>query len=65
MTFRAVLHPQKHNVVVIETDNATDDLANEINDWVKEHNLGIRIAFLMWKLRNEKDVTVFLLRWTQ
>ena len=65
MIHRVVLHPQRRNVVVIETDNASEELANEINDWVKEHNLGIRTAFLMWKLKNEQSVTLFLMRWTQ
>ena len=63
MTHRVILHPRQRNVVVIETDNATEELAKEINDWVVENNLGTRIAFLMWKLKNESAITLFLMRW--
>ena len=65
MTHRVVLHSQRRNVVVIETDHATEELAKEINDWVIENNLGTRIAFLMWKLKNESAITLFLMRWSK
>ena len=65
MTYRVVLHSQRRNVVVIETDYATEELANEIHNWVTEHNLGTRIAFLMWKLKNEPAITLFLMRWSK
>jgi len=60
---RIVLDENRKNVIIVEALYATDDFAYQIDEWVKEHNLGTRIAFLMWRMRNEEAVTLFLMRW--
>lgn len=35
----------------------------EIDAWVRELNLGKRMAFNMWKLKNEKARNWFILKW--
>lgn len=35
----------------------------EIQDWTKEHNCGVRKAYGTWEFRNEAEMTMFLLRW--
>lgn len=62
--YRIVLDSKRKNVVVIEANPATDELAQEMADWVNDNNLGTRIAFLMWRMRNEEAVTLFLMRWS-
>ncbi len=60
---RIVLDKNRKNVIIVEALYATDEFANQIAEWVKEHDLGTRIAFLMWRMRNEEAVTLFLMRW--
>jgi hypothetical protein len=36
----------------------------EIDLWVKENRLGKRMAFNMWKLKNEKARNWFILKWS-
>ncbi len=60
---RIVLDENRKNVIIVEALYATDDFAYQIDEWVKEHNLGTRIAFLMWRMRNDEAVTLFLMRW--
>lgn len=36
---------------------------NAIDAWVRESNMGNRIAYNTWRLRNEQAVTAFILRW--
>jgi hypothetical protein len=36
----------------------------EIDRWVVENRLGRRMAFNMWKLKNEKSRNWFILRWS-
>ena len=62
--YRIVLDERRKNVIIIETNNATESLAQDFADWVNEHNLGTRIAFLMWRMRDEAAVTLFLMRWS-
>lgn len=61
--YQIVLDKNRKNVIIIETTEATEELAAQFSDWVKEHNLGTRIAFLMWRMRDEAAVTLFLMRW--
>ena len=35
-----------------------------IQYWCKEHNCGTRMSFDMFKFRNKKEITMFLLRWS-
>ena len=34
-----------------------------VQDWCVEHNCGVRTSFDMFKFRNKKEVTAFLLKW--
>lgn len=61
--YQVVLDKNRKNVIVIETTEATDELAQMFADWIQEHNLGTRIAFLMWRMRNEEAITLFLMKW--
>jgi hypothetical protein len=36
----------------------------EVDQWVVENRLGRRMAFNMWKLKNEKSRNWFILRWS-
>ena len=42
----------------------TDAAMMEINAWVNENNVGKRMAFNMWKLKNEQSRNWFILRWS-
>lgn len=41
----------------------TEDEITAITKWVTEQELGRRIAYDQWKLKNKAAVTVFLLRY--
>ncbi len=45
-------------------DLLVEDVMIEIDRWVVENKLGKRMAFNMWKLKNEKACNWFLLRWS-
>lgn len=34
-----------------------------IQEWCEQHNCGKRISFDMFKFRNKKEITMFLLKW--
>lgn len=34
-----------------------------IQRWCEEHNCGVRTSFDMFKFKNKKEMTMFLLRW--
>lgn len=36
----------------------------EIQEWSKQHNCGVRKAYGTWEFRNEHEITMFLLRWS-
>jgi hypothetical protein len=33
--------------------------------WTTECNCGTRMSFNVWKFKNEKQITMFLIRWTE
>lgn len=41
----------------------TDEYFDEITAWCDENRCGRRTAYNMWQFKNEKSVTMFLLRW--
>jgi hypothetical protein len=41
-----------------------DDL-DPIQVWSRECNCGTRMSFNEWKFKNEKQITMFLIRWTE
>lgn len=43
----------------------SEDLLNEVNEWVKNNELGHRMSYNGWKLRDAGAVTMFTLRWQQ
>lgn len=34
-----------------------------VQEWSEANNCGRRISFDMWKFRNKKEITAFLLKW--
>ena len=40
-----------------------EHVVNQIDQWVLDRKIGYRLAYNMWRLNNEADVTSFLLRW--
>ena len=58
-----VLDENRKNVIIVEAIGATDEFAEEIARWVTDSELGTRIAFLMWRMRDEASITLFLMRW--
>jgi hypothetical protein len=35
-----------------------------IQDWTTECNCGTRMSFNVWKFKSEKQITMFLIRWS-
>jgi hypothetical protein len=42
----------------------TDAAMMKIDQWVSENNLGKRMAFNMWKLKNQASLNWFILKWS-
>ena len=40
-----------------------EDMLIPIQKWSEENNCGRRMSFDLWQFRNEKEVTMFLLKW--
>ena len=36
-----------------------------VQEWSVECNCGTRMSFNIWKFKNEKQITMFLIRWTE
>ncbi len=34
-----------------------------VQEWCEANNCGTRISFDMWKFKNKKEITAFLLKW--
>ena len=43
--------------------NLHEDDMVAIDNWVREHELGVRMSFNQWKLKDESAVLVFRLKW--
>jgi hypothetical protein len=50
-------NPGFANPVLIESQ------LEEMGQWCHEYNCGTRTSYDMFKFRNEKDITAFLLKW--
>ena len=57
-----VHRPQE--LVYDTTPVMTDAAMMKINEWINENNLGQRMAFNMWKLKNRASLNWFILRWS-
>ena len=42
-----------------------EDDMDPIQTWSDECNCGKRMSFNVWKFKSEKQITMFLIRWTQ
>ena len=42
-----------------------EDDMDPIQAWSVECNCGVRTSFNVWKFENEKQITMFLIRWSQ
>lgn len=56
---RIEIQPRGFEVGINEKD------IDPIQQWCQEHNCGTRISFDMFKFKNKKEMTIFLLRWGQ
>jgi hypothetical protein len=45
-----------------ETGLSEEDM-DPIQEWCKQTNCGVRTSFDMFKFKNKKEITMFLLRW--
>lgn len=41
----------------------TDSEADAIMQWSMQNKVGVRMAYDMWRFKNEKELLVFLLKW--
>jgi len=41
-----------------------EDDMDPVQAWSTECNCGVRTSFNVWKFKNEKQITMFLLKWT-
>jgi len=41
-----------------------EDDMDPIQAWSEECNCGVRTSFNVWKFKNEKQITMFLLKWS-
>lgn len=51
-------------VILYSPDLMYDDRMLEIDNWVRNNNLGKRMAFNMWQLKNEQSRNWFILKWS-
>ena len=42
-----------------------EDEMEAVQAWSNECNCGTRMSFNIWKFKNEKQITMFLIRWSQ
>lgn len=40
-----------------------EEFLNNVNEWVRENELGHRLSYNGWKLRGPASVTAFYLKW--
>lgn len=57
----------KHSIVVkplgLFFNNEDEIILNEIQKWSEENRCGIRTSFDEFYFDNEKEITIFLLKW--
>ena len=66
MKFKITL-PEKGKGFWVELsspDLLTEQVMLEIDQWVEQNKLGKRMAFNMWKMKNQKARTWFILKWS-
>ena len=54
---RVEIQPRGWEVGISEAD------IDPIHQWCQEHNCGVRTSFDMFRFKNKKEMTMFLLRW--
>lgn len=64
MTYNII---RKGNRITLDRDHwesaISMALITEIDDWVTEAGIGIRVAYATWRLNDGASVTLFILRW--
>jgi len=60
MVLKAVIEQNYSNPGLWEQNN----LMEEIADWCDQNHCGSWYAYDMFKFRNEKEITMFLLKWS-
>ena len=62
LTVRVSHHPVEISWPVFKPE-LTESQAAEISDYVEQHQLGRRVAYDMWKLKNSQAMTLFMLHY--
>lgn len=53
-----------HWVELHSANLMNESMMIEVDNWVRNNRLGKRMAFNMWKLKNEQSRNWFILRWS-
>ena len=51
--------------IVFDRGQISDKLANDMEQWSKDNNCGIRMTERLWSFKSEKKRGVFVLRWSE
>lgn len=54
---------QIHRTLYNEWETLTEEEVAEVTAYVEHHELGRRIAYDMWRLKNKQAMTVFMLHY--
>lgn len=60
---QSIVHVEKPDWIGVFGEAIADCEAEEINNWVHQSNLGRRIAYDRWRLKDRTAVSAFLLKW--
>lgn len=58
------LEPRELKLVAKDGFGLNEQDIDPIQDWTKETKCGVRTCFDTFKFRSEKQITMFLLRWS-
>jgi hypothetical protein len=63
------IHVQKYPSAIwievnhLDGSSLTDDEADAIMQWTMNNQIGVRMAFQLWKFQTEAELTAFVLKW--
>lgn len=63
--FKIIIPDEKGYWVELHSSTLMNEsMMIKVDNWVRNNNLGKRMAFNMWKLKNERSRNWFILRWS-
>ena len=63
--FKIIIPNKKGHWVEIHSSSLMNESAMiTVDKWVRNNNLGKRMAFNMWKLKNQASLNWFILKWS-